>query len=76
VWLGPGGQDVIAFCGQALEDSDYLLVSFAGAVYDFRKAPADCPMVVHAGKTQVLKRQMTEFFNRLVDIDFAALDLF
>jgi len=33
-------------------------------------------MVVYAGKTYVLKRQMAEFFNRLVNADFAVLDLF
>jgi hypothetical protein len=32
-------------------------------------------MVVNAGKPYVLKRQMTEFFNRLVDTNFAVLDL-
>jgi hypothetical protein len=32
-------------------------------------------MVVHARKTQILKRQQPQFFNCLVDIDFATLDL-
>jgi hypothetical protein len=27
------------------------------------------------GKTQILKRQMAKFFNRLFDIDFAGFDL-
>jgi len=32
-------------------------------------------MVVHARKAQILKRQNPQLLNRLVDTDFAALDL-
>jgi hypothetical protein len=32
-------------------------------------------MVVHARKTQILERQMTQFLNRLVAADFAVLNL-
>jgi hypothetical protein len=31
-------------------------------------------MVVYARKPQVLKRQMTQFFNRLIDTGFATLN--
>jgi hypothetical protein len=31
--------------------------------------------MVHAGKTQILKRQMAKLFNCLVDTGFAAFDL-
>jgi hypothetical protein len=32
-------------------------------------------MVVDAGKSQVLERKMTQFFNRLIDADFAVFNL-
>jgi hypothetical protein len=31
--------------------------------------------MVYAGKAQILERQMAEFFNRLLDVNFAAFDL-
>jgi len=31
-------------------------------------------MVVHAGKAQILERQMTKFFNCLIDTGFAVLN--
>jgi hypothetical protein len=31
--------------------------------------------MVHVGKAQVLKRQVAEFFDRLLDVNFAAFDL-
>jgi len=52
-----------------------LFRGLAGAVNNFRKAPPDLPVMVYAGKTQILERQMTKFFNRLVDTGFAAFDL-
>ena len=50
IGLGPGGQYVIAFGGEALEYFDYVFGGLAGAEDDFRKAPPDLPMVVEARK--------------------------
>jgi hypothetical protein len=31
--------------------------------------------MVYAGKAQILERQMAKFFKRLLDVNFAGLDL-
>jgi len=76
IFLGPRSQYVIAFRSKAPEDFDYLFRGLAGTVNNFRKAPPDLPVMVHAGKPQILERQMAKFFNCLVDTNFVVFDLF
>jgi hypothetical protein len=52
-----------------------LFGSLTGAEDNFRKAPADLAVVVYASKTQIFKRQMSEFLNCLVDGYFTVFDL-
>jgi len=73
--LGPGRQDVVAFGRQALEYLDYVLGGLAWAEDDLRETPPDLTMMVDTRKAKVLERQMPEFLDRLVDTNFAALDL-
>jgi len=73
--LGPGSQDVIAFFCEVREDFNYLLDSFTGAVDNLRKATPNLPMMVNAGKAQILKRQQPQFFNCLLDVNFTAFYL-
>jgi hypothetical protein len=70
-----GGQDIIAFFSEVRKDFNYLFGSFAGAVDDFREAASNLAVMVYAGKAQILERQMAKFFNRLLDVNFAGLDL-
>ncbi len=74
-FLGPCGQDVVAFFGQRREDFDYLLRGFAGAVDDLGEAAANLAVVVYVGETEVLEWQIPKFPNRLVDTDIAVFDL-
>jgi len=54
---------------------NYLFCSFTGAVDDLRESASDLAMVVHVREAQILKRQVTKLFNRLVDAYVAGLYL-
>jgi hypothetical protein len=73
--LSARGENVIAFGRQHLDDFYYLLGRFARAIYHFRKAAPDLPMMVHCREAGLLERQMPQPFNRLVDIDLTVLYL-
>jgi hypothetical protein len=74
-FFGSCGQDIVALCRQSREDFDYLLVGFAGAINDLRETLANLAMVVNAGKTEVLERQMTKLLDGLVDSYFTVFNL-
>jgi hypothetical protein len=57
VFFSPGGQNIIALFSQGREYLDYLFNSFSGAVNDLRETAANLAVMVHAGKTQIFKRQ-------------------
>jgi len=75
VRLSPRCQDVVASCREALEDLDYLFGGLAGTEDDLRKAAPDLPMMVYTRKTQVLERQVAKLPDRLVNRDFAVMNL-
>ena len=73
--LGPGRQNVVASGRQALEYLDYVFGGLAGAEDDLGETTSNLTMMVDTRKAKVLERQMPEFLDRLVDTNFAALDL-
>jgi hypothetical protein len=75
VLFGAGGDDVVALFRQQLEYLDDLGISFAGAVYHFRKTASDMPMVIDLGKTNILERQMPQLFDGFVNIEIAVFYL-
>jgi hypothetical protein len=71
VFFRPCRQDVVALCRKRREYFDYLLGCLAGAVNHLREALTNLAMMVNTRKTQVLERQMPEFFHCLVDCNIA-----
>ena len=71
----PGRQHVIALGREALEYPDYVLSGLARAEDDLGEATANLTMVVDAGKSHILERQMPKLLNRLVDTNLAVLNL-
>ena len=49
--------------------------SFAGAIDNLRETASELAVVVDTGKTEVLERQMAEFFNSFVDVYITGFDL-
>ena len=75
MFFGAGGEDVVAGFGKRGENLDYLLVRFSRTEDDLCEAASNLPMMIQAGKIEVLERQIAKFFDRLVNSKLVGLDV-